>query len=265
MLDDPTSAPSRLIARQLPHLDAWRSASRKRLPAEPALRPAWDNQPGPVPYSTLGHAIDARLRLSLTEAAAGACFETGVSRYTTDALICDGIMGPGMSEEARELLVHGLIRGLPVTTPELSRGRRHVGVAAVRVLTDAAALAREALPWRGAGLLLEDAVEGRLCRAVFVLGWLEECFRAGRIFPGSALAGLIEASTDATESRQQGGDCLRWFHSRSSRTSRRRSARQRASGPGRSCGSRRTSPWVRRSPVAVWSAAPTRTSSPMAS
>ena len=199
MLDDPTSPIFRLIAEQLPHLKAWRAEYRQRLPAEPALRPGWDNQHGPVPYSTLGHAIDARLRLSLTEVAVAAAFETGVCRYTTDALIYDGIMGPGMSEQTRQLLVHDLIRGLPPTTPQLSRGRRHVGAAAVRVLTDAAALAREAEPWRGAGLVLDDAAEDQLCRAAFVLGWLEECFRAGRIFPGSVLEGLIVASTDTND------------------------------------------------------------------
>ncbi len=50
----------------------------------------------------------------MTEEAVDACFETGVCRYTSDALICDGLLDPRLPEDVRALLA-------PAQAQELSK------------------------------------------------------------------------------------------------------------------------------------------------
>lgn len=197
MLDDKTSVLSQFLVQHLPDVPAWRAAYRQALPSGAVLRPEWGGEAGPVPYGTLGHAIDVRLRLALTPDAVRETFESGVCRYTTDALVTDGLLGLGRAgelEQVRPLLAHDTILGLPGVSEELSRARRHVGKAACLLLERAAQLARRDEPWAGPSLLAEAAAEEQLCRTAFVVGWLEECFRTGRLFPGSALDAAILAA-----------------------------------------------------------------------
>jgi hypothetical protein len=173
---DPTSVLSRLLAVEFPDLGAWRADLRARVPRD-RTPVSWPEGSRP-PYSTIGHAIDSRLRLALTDTAMHCCLEGAFARNVTDAMLISGLRYP-LPPDIEALVATGHGASLPIVSPPVEAGRRLVGQALVKVLLDAATLCRRAEPWKREGLLLNDSDEDSLCRALFVGAWLEESGRSG--------------------------------------------------------------------------------------
>ena len=157
---------STFMAAELPDVRAVLADFRRQLPQTLPLRPDWPAEAGPVPWGTLGLALDARLRLTLSPDAAGDPGRAGP--------VWEGI------EWLRSMPAHS-----------------SVGGAARQVAVDTAELVAKRAPHVGPGLLLPDDDEDALCRQLIVLAWCEEIFRTRRLAPGSALDRLStsEAAT----------------------------------------------------------------------
>ena len=155
-LDDPGSPMSTFMVAELPNVKAVLAEYRRQLPQSPPLRPKWPVEAGPVPWGTLGLALDARLRLTLSPDAGTAPGRTGP--------VWEGIQW---------------LR----SRPDLSA----VGDSAREVAAATAELVARCTPHTRRGLLLPSVDEDALCRQLIVLAWCEEIFRTRRLAPGSAL------------------------------------------------------------------------------
>jgi hypothetical protein len=146
-----------------------------------------------------------RLRLALDQQGAPHPDHQSPARTAVDSLVADGLFS-----QRRFLSRAGFgTPAVPLSSPSVrllddvddgaSARRRAVGAAALRVLELLAQLLETEAPARRLGLLLAPPAEERLGRMLMVCGWLEEVFRTGRIWPGSALDRLVAAGADDAE------------------------------------------------------------------
>jgi hypothetical protein len=111
---DPTSVLSRLLAVEFPDLGAWRADLRARVPRG-RTPVSWPEGSRP-PYSTIGHAIDSRLRLALTDTAMHCCLEAAFARNVTDAMLISGLSYP-LPPDIEALVATGSGASLPIVAP----------------------------------------------------------------------------------------------------------------------------------------------------
>jgi hypothetical protein len=193
MLDDADSKLSRLFAGELPGLDRWRTDLRKRLPKADPVRPTWSPDLGAVPWGTLGLAIDARIRLALSDISAAQVLVHGPASFAVDAFLTDGAEP---DDPVYDLVTLEVVVGLRQAPADVQKRRRALGLVFRQLLGDAVDLCQLHQPGQQDGLLLDLDAERQLCQLLFVAGWLEEVARTGRVFPGSALDQLVTAGAD---------------------------------------------------------------------
>ena len=187
-----------LLRQHLPDVAALRKDFRRQLPATPAPRPSWPADAGAVPWGTLGHAIDTRLRLALDPDAAPSVTRPSPTRSTIESLLVDDL--PFSDYDTLPIGLRGqMVTMLPETDPASSARRRAVGAACAATLTELTELIAAAAPHQQPDLVLEPDVEDQLCRTLLLCGWLEEVYRTKRLWPGSVLERLIATGASSSE------------------------------------------------------------------
>lgn len=161
------------MAAELPDVAGARAALRARLPRGPVLRPDTAAFDAPYPWSTVGMAADARLRLAMSPTAATAARQRPALAGADLAALCHGV-------DTDTLPMPEVITALGPWGSESVTGAGAEALARVRDLVAAQRPTGDdwELPGRG---------EQELARLMVTLAWFEEVYRTGRLWPGSAL------------------------------------------------------------------------------